>query len=217
MWTVDKRTGRPISLGGEFIFGDCHVVAAAFDELNQLGILPFDGDWGDGVRAQLVFVADGMPWFDDYILDRFVNIGIVLDVYHVLERIAAYIGLVFGTGTAKAKRIYRRVAVYAKGRKPRPRRSGRPRKGAKKSRTKTVAYDVERRYPTPDPDELDMIGLPHDSAGGLVAEIIKLSNTDQEHVDALNKLLDSLLARLDRIRYREAWARGWPHRWQRGA
>lgn len=53
VWCVDRRTGEIIHLGGEFTWGDCEVVTERFFDLRRTGILPKDGDYGDGVRAQL--------------------------------------------------------------------------------------------------------------------------------------------------------------------
>jgi len=69
LWCEDRKTGQIIHIGGEFTWGDCHAVHGIFKDLIARGILPSDGDYGDSVQAQLVWLSDGMPWFNDHILE----------------------------------------------------------------------------------------------------------------------------------------------------
>ena len=114
IWIIDSQTGRLIHLGGEFVVGDCHDLASTFDALNTLGILPFNGCWGEA-QAQLVFVADGMPWFEDHIRAKFSNLAVVLDAYHVLERVGEFLVKVIKPGSKRAKKVYSRLCRIVTG------------------------------------------------------------------------------------------------------
>jgi hypothetical protein len=88
---IDRDSGEAIHLGGEFCWGDCAHVATIFLELIETEVLPKDGDFGDGVVAQFVWLSDGAPWFEERIMPLFAgNIITILDIYHFLERAAAY-------------------------------------------------------------------------------------------------------------------------------
>jgi hypothetical protein len=65
LWCVDRDTGEHIHLGGEFTWGDCKHVTNIFKELIRAGILPADGDFKEGVKAQYVWLSDGAPWFEE--------------------------------------------------------------------------------------------------------------------------------------------------------
>jgi hypothetical protein len=60
-----------------------------FKDLIARGILAADGDYGDDVVAQLVWLSDGMPWFKDHILLLLSDVVVILDVYHLLQAFAA--------------------------------------------------------------------------------------------------------------------------------
>ena len=62
LWCVDCRTGEIVDLGGEYTWGDCNEVERVVRRLIELGHLPADGDYGDGLMARVVWIADGMPW-----------------------------------------------------------------------------------------------------------------------------------------------------------
>ena len=106
MWYTDKRTGRGVTLGGEFLVGSYEVVMAAFEDLITEGILPANGDYGDGVVAQLVFVADGMPWFKDHIVPKFSDLVTVLDNRHLLKRILDTLKAICRKGSPKVRQLY---------------------------------------------------------------------------------------------------------------
>lgn len=91
LWCEDKETGRTIHIGGEFTCGDAKYLAKRFDNLLGSGIIPPDGDFGDGLVAQYVFVSDGMPWFEERLIKKLPGVVTVLDAYHALDRIGAFI------------------------------------------------------------------------------------------------------------------------------
>jgi hypothetical protein len=99
LWAIDRDSGEAIHLGGEFCWGDCEHVATIFLELIDTGILPKNGEYGDGVAAQFVWLSDGAPWFEERIVPLFgTNIITILDIYHFLERAAAYADRAFADG-----------------------------------------------------------------------------------------------------------------------
>jgi hypothetical protein len=88
VWCVDRKTRRIHHLGGEFTWGDCRHVAARFEGLQKAGILPKDGDYGEGLHAQVALLTDGLGWIADHVLSLFPAAKLVLDPYHVIEQVA---------------------------------------------------------------------------------------------------------------------------------
>lgn len=133
VWCVDRCTGEIIHLGGEFTWGDCVEVAKRFAALRQRGVLPNDGDYGDGVKAQLVFVTDGARWIEERVFKLFPEAVFVLDAYHVLERFAEVAATVYGakSDAAKCLQAVLGAALGLRDRSPRPPKL---RKGHRKTR-----------------------------------------------------------------------------------
>jgi hypothetical protein len=133
LWCEDRHTGRLIHIGGEFTWGDCNAVREALEWLIEQGLLPTDGNYGDDVSAQLVWVSDGMPWFETHLLPLFTNVVVILDAYHLLDRMAKVGALFFGKGTKKMRNWYNRIAPLIHGRQPKDskdrRRAAKKRKG----------------------------------------------------------------------------------------
>lgn len=88
LWTTDAKTGETLHLGGEYTWGDCMEVRQRFEWLQKQGILPSDGDYGEGVVAQIALVTDGLDWITDYVLALFPEAVTILDPYHVLQHVA---------------------------------------------------------------------------------------------------------------------------------
>lgn len=88
VWTVDKKSGETIHLGGQYTWGDCLEVRRCFERLQQQGVLPADGDYGEGVIAQVAFVTDGLDWIAEYVLPLYPDAVTALDPYHVLQHVA---------------------------------------------------------------------------------------------------------------------------------
>lgn len=147
LWCVDKDTGAIIHLGGEYTMGDCHVVEDAFAWLQDIGVLPADGDYGDGVAAQYVVVTDGAQWLVDRVADQFPDAIVVLDAYHALEYLADHAATLYEKGSRAAKRMYKRMVRALFGKSPPRRRQSPLRKGhskRKRRRRRTAANtDVE--------------------------------------------------------------------------
>lgn len=88
VWTVDKKTGKTIHLGGEYTWGDCLDVRKRFQRLRDDGVLPINGDFGEGVVAQIALLTDGLDWIADYVLTLFPGAVAALDPFHVLHHVA---------------------------------------------------------------------------------------------------------------------------------
>ena len=145
MWAIDRRTGATIHLGGEYTWGDCHEIGRIVGELIADGILPVDGDYGEGIRAELVVITDGLQWIEDYVLTRLPWAHTLLDLYHALKRLGDFAGECFGAGSKAAKKLYRRLArKLAPSRRRRSSESA-PRKGHKK-RAKVRPRRSRRKY-----------------------------------------------------------------------
>jgi len=110
LWCEDRKTGKIIHLGGEFTWGDCHEINRVFRELIDAGILPADGNYGRGLRAQLCWVSDAMPWFDAHILKLFPGARVILDIHHLLRWFAVCAAKAFGAGTKAARQLYAAAA-----------------------------------------------------------------------------------------------------------
>ena len=133
VWCIDRRTGEIIHLGGEFTWGNCEEVAERFSDLRRQGVLPNDGDYGSGVRAQLVFVSDGARWIEERVYKLFPEAVCILDAYHLLERFAKVAAEVHGAGTEACTRL--QVALgFAMGLRERTARAPKRRKGHTKTR-----------------------------------------------------------------------------------
>lgn len=109
VWCMDNDTGRVIHLGGEYTWGDHNEVKRAFEWLIDEDYLPRDGEFKDGLKARLVWLSDGMPWFEDDIVPLFDLIVVILDAYHVIDRLSEYATMVYGKGTKKALAWYRKA------------------------------------------------------------------------------------------------------------
>jgi len=135
LWCEDRRTGRIIHIGGEFTWGDCHKVEAIFRELIASGILPEDGDYGDGVQATFVWLSDAMGWFNQHIIKLFPHARVILDISHLLRWFAVLAAKTYGAGKEGARKLYARVLKILGFRKTEDKRKL-PRRGHMKNRGK---------------------------------------------------------------------------------
>ena len=136
LWCVDATTGANIHLGGEYTMGDCRAVEDAFGWLQDVGVLPADGDYGEGVVAQYVVVTDGAQWLVDRVAGQFPNAIVVLDAYHALEYLAEHAATLYAKGSPAAKRVYRKAVKALLGKSPSRPRESPPRKAPKRRRRK---------------------------------------------------------------------------------
>jgi hypothetical protein len=201
LWCEDKKTGRVIHLGGEFTWGDCHEVRAIFQDLITRGILPPDGNYGDGVRAQLVWLSDGMPWFKDHILPLFQDVVVILDVYHLLQAFATFIALCFKPKAKPARRWLNRAVELTTGRRPNHRRKAKRRRGHRKGAAKANAHAHERNV---DPDT-----NPVEQAAKLIGMLFEVPTKTKKAQAAQFRLFKFLFNDSDRINYVAFRARGY--------
>lgn len=149
LWAVDKRTGRIIHLGGEYTWGDCLEVRHRFEWLDEQGILPFDGDYGEDVVAQVVLITDGLDWIQQYISTLFPEGTVhVLDAYHAVQQASEAIRAVFpGKANERRVRTWIRKARRALGfrnRRDRARQRCGPRRGRRRDRASGLDGSGER-------------------------------------------------------------------------
>ncbi len=91
LWCVDRYNGAILHLGGEYTWGDWRRVREVFQWLIDSGRLPADGDYGDGLVAQIVMPTDGAKWIRDRILPLFApHAHPILDPYHAMKHLGDY-------------------------------------------------------------------------------------------------------------------------------
>ena len=105
LWCVDKVTGATIHIGGEYTWNDCEGVADIFRALQKSGHLPADGNYGGGLLAQVALLTDGIDWIASRILPLFPGAVLILDLYHVIEQVAAAARKLYPTSKSKAKKL----------------------------------------------------------------------------------------------------------------
>jgi hypothetical protein len=101
LWCKDRATGETIHLGGEFTTGDSAAVVRRLHELDRDGILPFDGNYGGGVRARICIVTDGPEWIADKVVPLYLGALASLDPYHVVEQVSDAARAAFPAATAR--------------------------------------------------------------------------------------------------------------------
>lgn len=199
-WCIDRDTGEIIHLGGEYTWGDCREVGRALGAAIEAGYLPADGNFGGSKKALYVWLSDGMPWFDDHLLPLFEPdaLLLVLDAYHVLERIRAFATKVHRTSKRAAGQLYNRLKALIVGERPRTPRTARPRHGPRKG---------VKRSPAPEP-----VYPPHEGFSDHAAMILdKVRSTPVKRatrVQARQELEAYLDANAHRIDYADYRARG---------
>lgn len=152
VWCVDKDRGNIIHIGGQFTCGDAAYLRDVVRQLIASGYLPADGDFGDGLVATYVFVADGMPWIADQLISQFPGVIAILDAYHVLQHIAEYGRTRFKSGSIQRNEFYeqvKRLLFGPRGAASTPRSYG-PRKGHRKGKKAARATTADLSVLTPD-------------------------------------------------------------------
>ena len=135
-WTLDRDTGATIHLGAEYTWGDCNEVGEIVERLIEGGILPRDGDYGGGTRAEVVIVTDGLPWIENHVIAKLPWAHVVLDLYHALQHIGDFAAKLRGAGTAAATHLYRQFARLLAPEQRNREKKPVPRKGHKKGKPK---------------------------------------------------------------------------------
>jgi hypothetical protein len=206
LWCEDRQTGRTIHIGGEFTWGDCKHVGAIFRELISSGTLPADGDYGDGVQAQIVWVSDAMGWFEDHILPLFPLAVIILDISHLLRWFAVLASKVYGAGTKAAKRLYA-LARRILGFRPKTDKRRTPRRGHKKTRRDTK----EHAHNYPAEDRFKGMSKGGDALVKALLDIVSEAADETEREDGIKeieRLGERLCNNTLRMRYPEYLSRG---------
>ena len=128
MWCINRKNNTIIHLGGEYTWGDCHQVERIIKELIQAGYLPEQGDYGDGIIAELVVITDGATWIKDHIINQLPWANAILDVYHALDNLSKYYADRYGKGSVKARKHYQEAAELLLGPKPKKKKKAKLRK-----------------------------------------------------------------------------------------
>jgi len=145
LWCQDRKTGGIIHLGGDFTVGDCKEVERLVVELRDLGILPANCVYGDGVRAQLVVITDGAHWLLSRLKDVLPEATWLIDAYHAHEYLNDYAASLYGKGSTPTRRHYATLVELLTGRPPKQRRArGRPRNWRPKHPRRKRTTDYEK-------------------------------------------------------------------------
>ncbi len=198
-WCVDAKTDKIIHLGGQFTWGPGVEVEKPFIQLRDAGYLPVNGDNGEGMKAQLVFITDGASWTESRLKPLFVGAALILGALRVLERLATYSAVRFREGSKRARSLYNKAARLLFGPKSGTVKTGRTRK----NKGTPEALDPPKESVVA--DDLEDIA-PLDGAGKVMESIQELGPSKGEaareaHDTSISFLaynlhrLDSLLAR----------------------
>lgn len=214
LWYTDKKTGRGVTVGGEFIVGTSVALIAAFDDLIERGVLPNDGDYGQSVVSQQVFVSDGMPWFQDSIVNKFTGIVVVLDNKHLLKRLLDTLKSIFRKNSPKIQEFYHKLCPWVVGRSPSEKTSSKNRitgPGSRPRRAKGEAINPKpkvRTFPEWDEAALQANGLPTHCGGALLLELSRIPEpkTDEKW-KVLEGLLNYVSVRIEHMRYADFYRR----------
>ena len=198
IWCVDKDSGSIIHIGGQFTCGDAAYLRDVVRQLIVSGYLPCDGDFGEGLVAAYVFVADGMPWVAEQLISQFPTATAILDAYHVLEHLAAYAAKRFGQGSLEAREWCEqaRRLLLGPGHKPRPEPGRIPRKGHTKRKKGT-------KSPASPPPVLEPDREP--AAEALLRYLAEIADDSRVHAQIVRYVTDNAY-RMDYVAYR---ARGY--------
>ncbi|MCB9692658.1 MAG: hypothetical protein H6736_12680 [Alphaproteobacteria bacterium] len=194
VWCVDQKSGKIVHLGGEYTWGDCQEVKQVFRSLSDEGYLPRDGCY-DGLRAQFVFLADGMPWIWDHVAPELPEDTVeILDFYHAMNHIASYANARFGAESALAKAWYNQQRAALLGKRAYRRKKGVKRKGHKKR--------CSRRERQP---RVHRSANPHGAGEALVRSLLDEpapAHCDDEHTEVV-RYTGQHAHRMDYPAYRE--------------
>jgi hypothetical protein len=194
VWCVDKDRGTIIHIGGQFTCGDAAYLRDVVRQLIASGYLPANGDFGDGLVATYVFVADGMPWIAQHLISQFPDVIAILDAYHVLERLAEYARTRFRQGSIQAREFYeqaKRLLFGPPAEASTPRSYG-PRKGHKKGKKVVRATTANLSVLTPE----------RTPAGEALLEHLEtLDDKSECHKQLVNYVVENV-HRMDYVMYR---------------
>jgi hypothetical protein len=180
-WCIDKDNGAIIHLGGEYTWGDCRQVAIILKAAIEAGYLPADGNYGGRRKALYVWVSDGMPWFGDHLWPLFHRSAmvIVLDAYHVLERLKGFTTKVHPNSKKLATKLYETLKPWITGQRD----------------------ETTKSYPYPETEQADYVKAMLDTIRDIPLQ-------RAARVACREKLLAYLNANAHRIDYAQYRARG---------
>jgi hypothetical protein len=173
LWSIDRHTGETLHLGGEYTWGDCREVARRFAELQRSGHLPADGDYGDGVVAQIVLPTDGLDWIAQHVLPLFPEAQSPLDPYHVVAQVADAAAQIYPRAKKKARRLVQqaRKALGIRDRRSRTVNRKGPRRRLHKSRHRAFTGSGQALLDLLQPIRKALTGRPRDRFETLIAYV----------------------------------------------
>jgi hypothetical protein len=188
LWCTDKRTGETIHLGGEYTWGDCGEVQAAFADLDDMGVLPSDGVYGD-LPVRIVVTTDGQPWIHDRIVPMFPGAVAILDPWHLIERFATDAKGMFGESTKRAASFLKYAVAVVLGKTERSSPTPKNRRGRRNQRR------AEAR-------PLPAGACPKDDGPDRILGHVRTMKVPRGAEDVRKRLVTFLENNLDRMRYR---------------
>ena len=188
LWCIDRHSSRIIHLGGEYTWGDCHQVGKIVDWLIDNGHVPVDGDYGEGLVAQIVLPTDGMPWIEDYVIKKFSADAVaLLDPYHTVKHLKDYAAGRFGKNSAKARKFMQDALRLLLG--PRREKKRTPRKTRRGSCKVQEIESDEKPYIF---SSWEMCELAPPSVEVLVNRLLSEENVKDDEMEAHLNLIDYL-------------------------
>lgn len=185
-WCVDKDTGQTVHLGGDYTFGDCREVARRLRGL-VAHLVP------TGPAApQVVFIGDGMPWFEEHLFPVLPDDTVfILDFYHLVKRIAKFAAGHFGANTKRARAWTRRAVRILTGKRAYKKRRSKKRRGHRKNRRRMRRVTV---HPSQHPEG---------SGAEFLDDVVNdLSLPWSDELVRLIEYADAYVRRTDYARYR---------------
>lgn len=191
VWCVDRKSGATLHIGGEFTTGDAHYLTHRVEQLIASKILPADGDFGDGLKAQYVFIADGMPWLQQHIVPLLPGVIPIVDAYHLVEYLAVVANAKGRPGALNAKAWLDKQTTLIFG-SPQRRERAAARKGGKRP----------KREPEP-PQPPRQLGE-YQHSGKLLLDLLSTfpKKKKTEGLENLQRYISTNLERMDYLRYR---------------
>ena len=205
LWCIDRQSGKIIHLGGEYTWGDCHRVGEIIDWLIETGHVPDDGDYGEGLVAQIVLPTDGMPWIEDYVVKKFCDDAVaLLDPYHTIKHLKDYVAGRFGNTTPEARKFLRDALLLLLG--PRRRKKGTPRKTRRGSRAASENESTENPSILSSWEVCEQLPL---SVDVLIDKLLFDKNVRDDDMEAHLNLIDYLENNAYRMNYLLYRSRGY--------
>jgi hypothetical protein len=206
LWCVDRRSGAVIHLGGEFTWGNCHQVKEVVCWLIATGRLPADGEYGEGLEGAVTIVSDGMPWIEQYVVAQFTAAEVILDAYHVPERLRNHAEARHGKKKGAARRLYDGWVSKLPG--PRPDRGQKKRERGKDSKKKRVGDSPQASERRPR-QEAEVTPRPTSGVEELIAGLSNEKGLAKKKQQAQEKLVEYLKHNQYRMKYQEYRGRGY--------